>query len=196
VVRDGDTSGPRCTAATVAELRGLMTLIEDDQATDNFGEGQQAFTVMVEIERSGRVFAFAESFTAAALQDLDIGNWDERLFDETQIFNTGMRGAVFLWGGLGQIRNALLGTADTLDLIPNQSDFEPVVVDENRDAARKRFDTNPGEPTGCNGGCGQQESDQSALDMPLASLAQYRVTIHFAEKLNPGSGPCSPPPPP
>jgi hypothetical protein len=190
VVRDG-TTNDRCTPATVGDLRGLLTLIADDDATDNFGAGDEAFTVLVELERGGRTFTLAESYTAVNLSDLDLGNWDERLFDEFQIFGTGMRGAYFLFGAFGQLRASLLAIGDELDLIPNQTGYEPVIVDENRDAARKRFDTNPGEPAGCGGGCGQHETDQLAT--PLASVAQYRVTVHFAEKLAAGGPACTQP---
>lgn len=191
IVRDGE-GGPRCVHATVGALRGLVTMLADDDARDNASNEGSVLALLFEIRSGERVFAFADAYASAGTLDaLDIGWWDGRIFEEGVIFSTGFLGASFLFGALAPIRERLLAIGDELGLIANADGFEPVIVDPQRDAARKSFArSTEAAPGACNGSdCGLLEAAESAG--PLASLAQYRVTIQFAEKASPGSGPCS-----
>ena len=199
VVRDG-ASGPRCIQATVGALRGLVTLIADDSAQDNDTTGGDVLALLFEIRSGDRTYTVADAYSAVAaggsfgeLGDLDVGWWDGRLGDESTSFRTGFGGASFLFGGLAPIRARLLAIGNEVGLIADPAGFEPVVVDPSRDGPRKNFERSNSAPADSCGNtpCGLHEVDESGS--ALATVAQYRVTLQFAEKTNPGSGPCSVP---
>lgn len=197
VVTDGP-GGTRCVPASTAQVRSLATLIGDENAFDNDKANDgSAFTLLLDVRAQDKVFTIADSFvndSEQGLVNLVLGNWDFRLFDETPLFTVGFDGALFLTppgvaqGAFDQIRARLKAIAGPtqLNLVPDPTKVEPVIVEDQRDAARKRFDQSSA--TGCDdgggvAGCGQGEADESGTSL-LASVAQYRVTIHYVETID------------
>jgi hypothetical protein len=194
VVHQGSLGGPVCVPASLAQLRGSLALIADDTARDNDNVNTgEVLTLLLELAHQSQTFRIAESYSAAALGNLVIGNWDNRLDNEYNVFGVKFKGALFLTpagvapGALDDLGARLAQLADDLNLVPSASDVIPVIAGATRDAQRKRFVQSS--PSGCadpdNGvaaGCGELEVDESG-GSPLASVAVYRLTISFAEKV-------------
>jgi hypothetical protein len=208
VVTNG-VAGPVCLPATVAQLRGTLTLIADDSATDNnIGGSQnvgQALTLILDVRHDNQLFRIADSFTVAypiTLASLYLGNWDNRLVSEDEIYGIAFKGSLFLTptmqqgqavtdGAFEHIGTRLSQIAEDTGLVGDATTVMPIVASATRDATRKRFVIT--DATGCGDsvadGCGELEVDEQAG--PLASIAVYRLTIHFAEKLTTTAPPCS-----
>ncbi len=197
VVTDG-AGGTVCLPAVVAQLRGTMTLIADDDAKDSdvqtLGQNTgEVFTMLLEVRHENQVVRLADSYTASSLGNLILGNWDNRLNDETKIFGVLFSGALLLTpseiqgqpvnqGSFDDFAARLSQKAEEIGLVPNANDVVPLVA-TSQDAARKRFVES--DPTKCGSGaipvsCGEFETQE---DGSLASIAVYRVTVSFAEKV-------------
>ena len=208
IVRNG-VAGPVCLPAVVAELRGTLTLISDDDAKDNdivgFGQNIGAvLTLLIEVRNQDRVFRVADSYTASSLADLNLGNWDERLISEAKIFGLKFPGALFLTpgtlggnvvssGAFDDLGTKLAQIAQAEGLVADANSVLPIVAHATRDAARKRFVVS--NPTLCGdlgggipAGCGELEVEEAGS---LSSIAVFRVTISFAERLTGGAPSCS-----
>ena len=208
IVRNG-VAGPVCLPAAIAELRGTLTLIADDDAKDNdiVSVGQNTGTVLtllIEVRNEDRVFRVADSYTASSLASLNLGNWDARLTAETKIFGLKFPGALFLTpsllggnvvtsGAFDDLGARLTQIAEDEGLVPDANAVLPIVANATRDAARKRFVV--ANPTDCGEvaegvapGCGELEVEEAGS---LSSIAVFRVTISFAEKLTGGAPSCS-----
>jgi hypothetical protein len=205
VVRNG-VAGPVCLPATVASLRGTITLIADDDARDNDLVGQPAntgevLTMLIEVRHQDQVFRVADAYTAASLSDLKVGNWDNRLISESDIFTLLFAGGLFLTPSVqqGAVVNSgafddagakLASIAEALGLVTSANDVIPIIADAARDGARKRFIQS--DPTLCSDGttpgCGELEVQENGS---LGSVAVFRVTISFAEKLTTAPPTCS-----
>ncbi len=208
VVREG-VAGPVCLPATVADLRGTITLFADDDAKDNDLVGASANTgevllLLIELRSQDKIIRLADAYTASSLGSLRVGNWDNRLSSESRIFGLQFGGALFLTptqqqgmmvntGAFDDLGAKLAAVAEELGLVPDANDVIPIVADAARDGARQRFIET--DPLQCGDalesvppGCGELEVQE---DGSLASIAVYRVRISFAEKL-PGAAPtCS-----
>lgn len=208
VVRNG-VGGPVCLPAVVAELRGTLTLISDDDAKDNdiVSVGQNTGTVLtllIEVRNQDRVFRVADSYTASSLASLNLGNWDARLTSETKIFGLKFPGALFLTpsmlggnvvtsGAFDDLGARLSQIAEAEGLVADASSVLPIVAHATRDAARKRFVVSS--PTECGdvaegvpAGCGELEVEEAGS---LSSIAVFRITISFAERLTGSAPSCS-----
>jgi hypothetical protein len=211
VVTDG-VAGPVCLPATVAQLRGTLTLIADDSATDNnIGGSQnvaQALTLILDVRHENQLYRIADSYAVASpgtLASLYLGNWDNRLTSEERLYGIAFKGSLFLTptmqqgqavtdGAFEHIGARLSQIAEDTGLVADATTVMPIVASATRDAIRKRFVIT--DPAGCGDagasvadGCGEQEVDEEAG--PLASIAVYRLDIHFAEKLTTPAPPCS-----
>jgi len=208
VVRNG-VAGPICLPATVADLRGTITLIADDDATDNDLVGSPANTgevlvMLIELRHQDQIVRVADAFTASSLASLRVGNWDNRLTAESKIFGLQFGGALFLTptiqqgmvvnsGALDDMGAELAAAAETLGLVADANDVIPIVANAASGGVRKRFIES--EPLQCGDvqenvppGCGELEVQE---DGPLGSIAVFRVTISFAEKLTGAPPACS-----
>jgi hypothetical protein len=207
VVHNGSLTGPVCVPASLAQLRGTLALIADDTGRDNLDplnpssqNTGQVLTVLLDVLHQDQTFRIADTLpTSSGLGSLQIGNWDGRLDNEYNVFGVKFKGALFLTpsfvetGALDDMGARLAQIAQSLGLVPNANDVLPVIASATRDAVRKRMVQSSA--SGCadpdNGiaaGCGELETDQSDGAQPLASVAVYRLTISFAEKLT-GSAP-------
>lgn len=205
VVRNGP-GGPVCLPATVASLRGTITLIADDDAKDNDLVGSPANTgqvllMLIEVRHQDQVFRVADAYTASSLAGLRVGNWDNRLLLESDIFTLQFGGGLFLTpsvqqgavvnsGALDDVGAKLAAIAETLGLVTSAGDVIPIVANAASDGTRKRFIES--DPLLCSDGttpgCGELEVQENGS---LGSIAVFRVTISFAEKV-PGAPPtCS-----
>lgn len=196
VVHDGSLGGPVCVPASLAQMRGTLMVIADDTGRDN-GNGNtgEVLTLVLDALHGDETFRIADTFpTQSGLVSLEIGNWDNRLQQEFNVFGVKFKGALFLTpagvspGALADMGSQLAAIAQTEGLIPDANAVIPVVASATRDAARKRMVLSsasdcddPG--NGVAAGCGELETDQSGVSQPLASVAVYRLTISFAEKL-------------
>ncbi len=209
VITDG-ASGPVCIAATVGQLRGVLSLVADDDARDNQLEigGQNTgavLTLVLEVRHGDQLFVIADAYTASQLGDLIVGNWDNRLSRESLIFSVDFNGALFLTprelggetvqgGAFDGIGAKLTAIAEQLGVVTDANAVLPIIAKASRDGARKRFDQS--DPTACPTppdfgtppGCGEGEVQE---DGSLASVARYRLTISFAEKLTATPPTCS-----
>jgi len=208
VVRNG-VAGPVCLPATGASLRGTITLIADDDAEDNDLVGApanqgQVLLMLIELRHQDQIIRIADAYTASSLASLRVGNWDNRLTAEEKIFGLQFGGALFLTptiqqgmvvnsGAFDDVGAALAARAEALGLVPDANDVIPIVANASADGSRKRFiETDPllcGDAAeSVPPGCGELEVQENGS---LGSIAVYRVTISFAEKL-PGAPPsCS-----
>jgi hypothetical protein len=208
VVTNG-VAGPVCLPATVAQLRGTLTLIADDDARDNNVGGSQntgqVFTMILDVRHGDTLFRIADSYTASSLDALFLGNWNQRITSEERLYGIAFKGSMFLTpdmqsgsvvtdGAFEDIGNRLSQIAEDEGLVVDASAVMPIVVHATRDATRKRFSIT--DPSGCGDvgppvadGCGELEVDEEASS--LASIAVYRLTIHFAEKLTGPPPACS-----
>lgn len=197
VINNG-VGGPVCLPAVVAQLRGTLTLIADDDARDNNESGSQnlgaAVTLLIEIREQGQVFRIVDSYAVASpttLSNLNLGNWDQRISSESKIFAVKFLGAFALTpstlaeGAFDDISDKLAQIAESLGLVSVAADVLPIIASASRDGVRKRFIQS--NPTQCGDaaesvppGCGELEVQE---DGPLGSIAVYRLTISFAEKL-------------
>jgi hypothetical protein len=197
VVHNGSLAGPVCIPASLAQLRGTLSLIADDNGRDNNnGNTGQVLAMVLDVLHEDETFRLADTWPSQfGLGNLIIGNWDNRVQEEYNVFGVKFKGALFLTpagvnpGALADLGARLAQIADDLNLVPNANDVIPVIASATRDAARKRMVQSS--PTDCddpdNGigaGCGELEVDQSGPAQPLASVAVYRLTISFAEKLS------------
>jgi len=200
VVTDGN-GGPVCLPAVVAQVRGTLTVIADDDAKDSnvSGIGQNTGEVLMllfELRHGDRVANVADAYTANSLGDLIVGNWDNRLDSESRIFGLQFSGALLLTpsviqgqpvleGSFDDVAAKLSQVAEDFGLVPDANDVVPLVVSSTRDATRKRFiESSPvgcgDAPTSTPPGCGELEAQE---DGSLASIAVFRVTLSFAEKV-------------
>lgn len=200
VVTNG-MGGSVCVPATLAQLRGTVRLIVDDDAKDNNVGGSQntgeVLTLLFEVQAPSGVAVIADSYTAASLGSLFLGNWDQRLDAEPRIYGVDFLGALFVTpttqsggqpvteGAFDDIAARLTQLAEDEGLVPDANDVMPIVADVTRDAPRKRLVQSS--PSGCadpqegvGPGCGEFEVEEIG---GLASVAMYRLTISFAEKL-------------
>ncbi|HEX5064790.1 MAG TPA: hypothetical protein VFY49_01630 [Myxococcota bacterium] len=196
VVHNGSLGGPVCVPASLAQMRGTLSLIADDNGRDNNnGNTGQVVAIVLDVMNQDKTFRLADTFPSqSGLGNLIIGNWDNRVQNEFNVFGVKFKGALFLTpagvnpGALSDLGAQLAQIAQSQGLIPNANDVIPVIASASRDAARKRMVQSSA--SGCadtdNGiaaGCGELEVDQSGVSQPLASVAVYRLTISFAEKL-------------
>ena len=200
------TNGPGgtvCIPATLAQLRGTLRLIVDDDARDNNVGGSQntgeVFVLLFEVETPSGIAVVADAYTAGSISSLFLGNWDQRLDEEIRIYGVAFVGALFATpalqnggqtvteGAFDDIAQRLAQLAQDQGLVVDANAVLPILADAARDAPRKRFVqssalgcADPQENVGP--GCGEHEVDESGAS-GLASVAMYRVTISFAEKL-------------
>lgn len=217
LVRNGP-AGPVCLPAVVAQLRGTLTLIADDDAKDNdiVSVGQntgQVLTLLIEVRNQDKVFRVADSYAAGpdppnppkTLAALNLGNWDNRLTSETKIFGLKFPGALFLTptlqggnvvtsGAFDDLGAKLSQIAEDEGLVADATTVLPIIAQPTRDGTRKRFIVS--DPTKCGdavesvpASCGELEVDEGASS--VASIAVFRVTISFAEKLSGSPPACS-----
>jgi len=179
VVHNGSLGGPVCVPASLAQMRGTLSLIADDTGRDNNNTNQgQVVAIVLDVLNGEKTFRLADTFPSQfGLGNLIIGNWDNRVQNESNVFGVKFKGALFLTPA---------GTNP--GLIPNANNVIPVVASASRDAARKRMVQSSASgcadpDNGITAGCGELEVDQSGVSQPLASVAVYRLTISFAEKL-------------
>ena len=213
IINNG-AGGPVCLPAVLAQMRGTLALIADDDARDNnipnFNPPQrlgEAVTILIELREQGQIIRIADSYAVAdpvSLGALNLGNWDARLSSESKIFAVKFLGALRFTpsnisgnpvseGAFDDIADKLSQVAEDLGLVPDANAVEPIVADAARDGVRKRLIQS--EPTQCGDavenvppGCGELEVQE---DGPLASIAVYRVTFSFAEKLTGAPPGCS-----
>lgn len=200
VVHNGSLGGPVCVPASLAQLRGTMTVIVDDTGRDNDNNSNgEALVLLLDVLHQSQTFRIADTFPTSDLGSLHIGNWDQGIFGESAIFGVRFKGAFFLTpvgvapGALDDMGAKVAQIAQSLGLVPNANNVIPVIASATRDAVRKRMVQSSasgcGDPnTGIAAGCGELEVDESGGTKPLASVAVYRLTISFAEKLT-GSPP-------
>jgi hypothetical protein len=203
ILHQGSPSGALCIPATQGQMSGTLTLMADDNSFDN-GNGNtgQVVVMMLEMLHNNQVFRIADTFTSFLLGNLLIGNWDNRVQNEYNVFGVKFKGALFLTpagvtpGALEPTGARLAQIADDLNLIPGAaSTVIPIIANATRDGARKRFVQVSA--TGCGDsdqfppvaqGCGELEVDQSGGTQALASVASYKVTVSFVQKTS-GSPP-------
>jgi hypothetical protein len=202
LIRNGP-GGTICLPAIDASLRGTVTLIADDAAKDNdSGNASTAAMLLIEVRHDDQIYRLADMYAASNLGDLILGNWDNRLSDENNVFGVQFHGALFLTpaattdGAFDDLGAALSQLAETLGLIGDKNNYLPIVANATRDGVRKRFvqgaDVDCDDPFNApTTGCGELESDQSGASEDLASIAVYRVTFSFAEKLTTAPPSCS-----
>lgn len=165
-----------------AVVRAQVTLIADDDASDNAGNGGIALGVLYEIRAGDELFAIAEIFTDPS--GPQVGNWNP-LFDESDLFSIDFRGGRVPVDALEPIEARLREIAQQVFGIDAACAVVPVLDDVVGDALRKNVVTAP-TPTTCGAGtCGELEVDEQAN--PRASVVRFRLTLKF-------SNPPSPPP--
>ena len=208
VVTDG-AGGTVCLPAVQAQVRGTLTMIADDDAKDSnvTGIGQntgEVVTLLFELRHQNQVVRVADSYTANSLVDLILGNWNNRITSESRIFGLQFTGGLLLTpvvisgqpvieGSFDDLAVKLSQVAQDLGLVVNANDVVPLIADAARDGTRKRFiQNNPAlcgdAATSTPNGCGELEADESGS---LASIAEYRITLSFAEKLTGPPPTCS-----
>ena len=205
--------GAVCVPATLAQLRGTVRLIVDDDAKDNDLNGSQntgeVLTLLFEVQAPSGLAVVADSYSApkgptAGLGSMFLGNWNQRLDSETRAFGVDWNGALFVTpteqngqpvnsGAFDDIAAKLTQLAEDEGLIADATTVLPIVADSTRDAPRKRFVQSSA--TGCadpqegvGPGCGEHEVEEVG---GLASVAMYRLTIGFAEKVTPPPPTCT-----
>lgn len=196
VVHNGSLGGPVCVPASLAQMRGVLSLIADDTGRDNNNGNQgQVLAMVLDVMNQNKTFRLADTWPSqSGLGNLIIGNWDNRVQNEYNVFGVKFKGALFLTpagvnpGALADMGTRLAQIAQGEGLIPNANDVIPVIASATRDAARKRMVLSSASDcddpdNGISAGCGELEVDQSGVSQPLASVAVYRLTISFAEKL-------------
>ncbi|MEM7413428.1 MAG: hypothetical protein AAF430_24565 [Myxococcota bacterium] len=208
VVTNG-VGGTVCLPAVQAQMRGTLTVIADDDAKDSnvttLGQNTgEVLTLLFELRHQNQVARVADSYTATNLVDLILGNWNNRITSESRIFGLQFTGALLLTpatisaqpvieGSFDDLAIKLSQVAQDFGLVVNANDVVPLISDAARDGVRKRFiQSNPSlcgdAATSTPAGCGELEAEESGS---LASIAEFRITLSFAEKV-PGAPPtCS-----
>ena len=182
IVQDG-VGGVRCLPETIATLRGTMTMIGDERASSDFDD---SLTVRIEIREGEQVFVVSKIFEGA------FGPWFSPI-PEKSVFSIGSADTINfpepMFGPLvlnGDYSGNLTSIGARLEEIAGPSNLNlidpalvvPIIAAPESDLLRKNFDAPSGSATTCNGPCGAEEVDATNSDN--ASIAKYRVTIHFA----------------